>query len=174
MNAAASATKRPTRNSTNAIELVRRLMVDDLSPNTIASRLGMAPVTVRALCKMIDPNYTGSIKDATPFGMTQDSIHLRIHLANALYDAVRSNGWTLTEQSARTGLNRSQLIKAMQRPYVHDWSISQIERLANLLDKSVADLLHGGIYKPRWVGSFPETDHFPPTPSAIEREYPNE
>jgi len=159
---------RPTRNTTTSLDSVRALMVEGLSPVTIADRLGLATVSVRTLCKKIDPSYCGSRTDEVPFGLSDHSMRLRSHLGSVLYDLTESRNLSNTEASIFTGLNRNELICAIQRPWSHDWKVSQIERLCNAAEIYFPDCLHYGIYKPRYVRNFYVTDHFPASPSEIE------
>lgn len=164
---------RPTRNTTTSLGSVEALMAEGLSPVTIADRLGLATVSVRTLCKKIDPSYCGSRTDEVPFGLSDHSMRLRSHLGRVLYDLTESRNLSNTEASSLTGLNRNELIFAVQRPWSHDWKISQIERLCNAAGIYFPDCLHYGIYKPRYVKGFYVTDHFPASPSEIDSELNN-
>jgi hypothetical protein len=159
--------RRATRNTTSTNASVAELMAISLSPATIASRLGIALVTARSVIKQIDPSYAGKDVDAQAFGLSDDSIWLRMQLGNMLFQLQDENQLTPTQVSSTVGLNRLERIAAMQRPWSHNWTLSQISRLAGALSMPVYDCLHRGIYKPVLDEQNNPVDDIPIAPSKL-------
>lgn len=70
-------------------------------------------------------------------GLTDATRRMRSHLGDRLYDL----GDDSREVARAVGMTIRCLKYAKQRPFKHDWSLSQIERLASALDKDVHTLL---------------------------------
>jgi hypothetical protein len=103
---------------------------------------GMHDRACRQLVKEIEAehglDYMGTWsrapKDAMPYGLTTSTARLRQKLGDALY-ALRERGndsshFGRNQVAPRVGLNNRQQLKAECRPFAHDWTLSQIERLA--------------------------------------------
>ena len=119
---------------------------EGLTPKSIAERAGMNELAARRLIndlvKLHGLSYVPSITDDTPFGMDQQTVFLRIHLGNLLYDLRMRLDGDRTSVSRLTGLNRTEQIRAEQRPYNHNWTLSQIQRLAKVTDTPLMELLN--------------------------------
>jgi hypothetical protein len=84
-------------------------------------------------------------KDAMPYGLTMATAGLRGKLADNLYQ-LRMRGKNhgqsgRNEVAPRVGLNSRQQLRAEERPFAHDWTLSQIERLARELGRDPRELL---------------------------------
>lgn len=84
-------------------------------------------------------------KDALPYGLTTATAHLRGRLGDHLYQ-LRQRGnnhdnFGRNQVAPRVGLNARQQLKAEDRPFGHDWTLSQIERLARELGENPAEFL---------------------------------
>src|ERR1041384_6639929 len=89
-----------------------------------------------------DLSYVPSVADDTPYGMDNESIRLRSHLGGLLYDLRTALGGDRTAVARVTGLNRTEQIRAEQRPYNHGWSIQQMQRLAKACDMTFMELIN--------------------------------
>ena len=136
-------------------ERIHGYMVADppLPLPTICEIEGMHPRSARALIKEIETehnlNYMGvhsrAPKDQMPYGLTQATHRLRQKLADNLY-MLRERGkdsshYSPNEVAARIGLHSRAQLKAKERPFAHDWKLSEIERLARELGRDPQELL---------------------------------
>jgi len=119
---------------------------EGLTPKSIAERAGMNELAARRLInelvKVHGLSYVPSITDDTPFGMDQETIHLRIKLGNLIYDLRQANDGDRVKVARLTGLNRTEQIRAEQRPYNHNYTIAQIQRIAKVTDTPISELLN--------------------------------
>lgn len=84
-------------------------------------------------------------RDAMPYGLTPATLTLRQRLGDQLY-LLRERGQNSEVQGRNSvapqlGMNTRQQLKAEQRPFNHDWTLSQIERLAQQLGRDPRELL---------------------------------
>lgn len=84
-------------------------------------------------------------KDEVPFGLTAATAQLRGKLADNLYQ-LRMRGKNHSQSgrneiAPRIGLNARQQVRAEERPFAHDWTLSQIERLARELGRDPREFL---------------------------------
>jgi hypothetical protein len=84
-------------------------------------------------------------KDAMPFGLSSSTNRLRGRLADHLYQ-LRNRGnnhdqFGRNQVAPKVGLNNRQQLKAEQTPFAHDWTLSQIERLARELGEDPREFL---------------------------------
>lgn len=84
-------------------------------------------------------------KDAMPFGLSPATLRLRQKLGDNLY-LLRERGNNSEVQGRNSvapqlGMNNREQIRAEQRPFNHDWKLSQIERLARELGRDPRELL---------------------------------
>lgn len=77
------------------------------------------------------------VGDQPPVGLTEATFRFRSRLANELYKvADQPEKYGLkgrTELAGRIGMNSRTQNRALNNPYDHDWTLSQIERLARLM-----------------------------------------
>jgi hypothetical protein len=84
-------------------------------------------------------------KDELPYGLTAATAQLRGKLADNLYQ-LRMRGKDHSqsgrnELAPQIGLNARQQLRAEERPFAHDWTLSQIERLARALGRDPREFL---------------------------------
>ena len=84
-------------------------------------------------------------KDALPHGLTGATARLRGKLGDHLYQ-LRNRGnnhdnFGRNQVAPLIGLNNRQQTRAEQRPFAHDWTLSQIERLARELGRDPVEFL---------------------------------
>jgi hypothetical protein len=80
-----------------------------------------------------------------PFGLTTASLRLRQKLGDYVYllnqRGDKSEKIGRNRAAFRMGLNNREQIRAEQRPFNHDWKLSQIERLARELNRDPMEFL---------------------------------
>jgi hypothetical protein len=122
--------------------------------NQIRLMEGMHDRACRQLIKEIEDehglDYLGTPasktpKDALPYGLTSSTAHFRGRLGDHLYQ-LRHRGnnhdnFGRNQVAPRVGLNARQQLKAEERPFAHDWTLSQIERLARELGENPVDFM---------------------------------
>lgn len=119
----------------------------------ICAAEGLHPRAGRALVKEIEEehglNYMGvhsrGPKDETPYGLTSATGRLRQKLADQLY-LLRERGNDSAEitrngVAPQVGLNSRAQLKAEQRPFLYDWKLSEIERLARALGRDPMEFM---------------------------------
>lgn len=84
-------------------------------------------------------------KDAIPFGLSPATLRLRQYLGDQLF-LLRQRGHNSEAQgrnnvAPQLGMNTREQSRAEQRPFNHDWKLSQIERLARELGRDPRELL---------------------------------
>lgn len=122
---------------------------------TIAKMEGMHERALRFLIKSeIEPengvDYLGkaskpSATNAVPYGLSTSTARFRQKLGDHLY-LLRERGndsshFGRNQIAPRVGMNNRQQLKAEQRPFAHDWSLSQIERLARELGEDPREFM---------------------------------
>ena len=119
----------------------------------IAEREGMTNRSVRHIIKELDEEHgLGYMEqrvrkpaDAMPYGLTSVTLRLRQKLGDQLYllreRGNDSEGQGRNNVAQLVGMNTRQQIRAEQRPFNHDWTLSQIERLARELGRDPRELL---------------------------------
>jgi hypothetical protein len=112
-----------------------------LNVRSIAARIGMNELAARRIIYALSPGYRGTVNDDTPYGMDTESLAQRIKLGSLLYDLRESLKGDRVQVARLTGLNRNEQIAAEQRPFEHDWSISQIQRLAKAISVNYKDII---------------------------------
>jgi hypothetical protein len=119
----------------------------------IRRREGLSDRTLRLIMKEIE-GETGinfgalnirPAKDDLPYGMTQATARLRQKLGDLTY-LLRERGnnsdlYSRNSVAPLLGLNGREQLRAEQRPFNHDWTLSQIERLAREHNRSPVELL---------------------------------
>lgn len=78
--------------------------------------------------------------DGLPYGLTQASARMRHGLGNALFFYVQNVG-SRDLVAPKIGMNKRQQIRAETKPFSHDWTVSQIERLARELGKQPMEFI---------------------------------
>lgn len=137
-------------------ERIRVMMTQDPPVPYQQIRLaeGMHDRACRGLIKEIEaelgirylgtPLSKGDTKDL-PFGLTSATSRLRGRLADYLYQ-LRERGnnhdkFARNQVAPKIGLNARQQLRAEQAPFSHDWTLSQIERLAVELGEDPREFL---------------------------------
>lgn len=122
--------------------------------NQIKLMEGMHDRACRILIQEIEQErgikYLGSpasktAKEALPYGLTNATARLRGRLGDHLYQ-LRERGnnhdnFGRNQVAPQIGLNARQQLRAEQTPFNHDWSLSQIERLARALGENPREFL---------------------------------
>lgn len=107
-------------------------------------------LTIKELEDEHDLDYLGTSGARTgasiPFGLTEATVRLRARLADNLYKITDVDTSVVDikgrqEAAPIVGLNPREQIRAEQKPFAFDWSLSQIERLARALGKDPRDFL---------------------------------
>lgn len=80
--------------------------------------------------------------ETMPYGLTPETLTLRMFLGDKLFEVQQKMGGRIGA-TRLTGLNVREQVRAEQRPWSHDWTLSQIERLAHALGTTAKDLLNG-------------------------------
>lgn len=119
----------------------------------IAAMEGMHERACRVAIKEIEAEHgidymnNGSKKtaDTMPYGLTSATQRLRGRLGDHVY-LVRNRGnenstFGRNQVAPRIGLNNRQQLAAEQRPFTHDWTLSQIERLAREVGENPVEFL---------------------------------
>lgn len=104
---------------------IAALIEKKMHPKDIAKILGMHLNAVR---RLLPEDYKPKPPLATPFGLSQKSAPFRAFLADLLID-MSEKGLTRQQIANITGLNRHESCRAERRPFLHDWTLSQIERI---------------------------------------------
>jgi hypothetical protein len=119
----------------------------------IAAMEGMAERACRAIIKEIEAESgfeyrgAGTRRDNAelPFGLSSSTHRLRSHLAGELYSfrekGNRGKPFTRNQLAPLIGLNTRQQIRAENKPFTHDWTLSEIERLARELGRDPLEFL---------------------------------
>lgn len=101
----------------------------------IAAREGITERWTRTLIKALEREtgltYRGwGLHFKTAMG--DETYALRSRLADQLHQLIQKVG-SRAEVAALTGVNSREQLRAINRPFHHDWTLSQIERLAQAL-----------------------------------------
>jgi hypothetical protein len=119
----------------------------------VMSMEGMSERPLRVVLKELEQEHgvkylgTAAARDdgGMPYGLTDASNRLRSNLANALYRVTNPHnefGFKGRNQvAAEVGLNPREQIRAEQTPFRHNWTLSQIERLARVLGEEPREFL---------------------------------
>jgi len=109
----------------------------------IAAREGATVRYVRHLVKKLEQEngvyYSGWGLSYKP-PLSEESYHLRSRLADQLYNLLEREGGR-ADVARLVGLNTREQLRAINRPFAHDWTLSQIERLGQALDFRVGHLM---------------------------------
>ena len=120
---------------------------------TILEVEGMTNRSVRTIIKELEVEHgidylsqrLRKPREAMPHGLTPATLTLRQRLGDQLY-LLRERGQNSEAQGRYTvapqlGMNNREQIRAEQRPFNHDWKLSQIERLARELGRDPRELI---------------------------------
>lgn len=84
-------------------------------------------------------------RDTMPFGLTPSTLRLRQKLGDLVYLLTErgreSDRLGRHRVGPKIGLNSREQIRAEQRPFNHDWTLSQIERLARELNRDPVEMM---------------------------------
>lgn len=136
---------------------IREMITRDPAPVAYKTILAMEGMNDRALrgiiwdleaelgIKYLDTPASKGVKGELPYGLTSATAQLRGKLADSVYQ-LRMRGKDhgeagRNELAPRIGLNARQQKRAEERPFAHDWSLSQIERLARELGRDPREFL---------------------------------
>ena len=136
-------------------ERIKEYMTADppVSLKRIRLMEGLTDRSIRQLVKEIEAelgiDYFGMhIRDeidGLPYGLTSATLRLRQKLGDHIYllNQRGSESKRIGRHSVapRIGLNNREQIRAEQRPFNHDWTLSQIERLARELNRDPVEFL---------------------------------
>jgi len=131
-----------TQASLSSYDDIKSYISQGLTIKSIAERAGMNELAARRLVLKLSPGYKGTVVDTTPYGMDKESVHHRVELGSLLYDLRMSLEGDRTAVARLVGLNIREQIRAEQRPFDHNWSISQMQRLAKATNQTFQELLH--------------------------------
>jgi hypothetical protein len=81
--------------------------------------------------------------DVHAYGTTNETALLRSALGGYLFDLRQQLGGDRAEVARLVGLNRRDQVRAEQRPFQHDWKVSEMERLAHATGITLKELLDG-------------------------------
>ncbi len=120
---------------------------------TIMEVEGMTNRSVRSIIKELEVEHgidylsqkLRKARDAMPHGLSPATLPLRQRLGDQLY-LLHQRGQNSEAQGRNSvapqlGMNNREQIRAEQRPFNHDWKLSQIERLARELGRDPRELL---------------------------------
>lgn len=124
-----------------------------LPMSTMTQMEGITDRTIRTIIKELEVEHGfeylsqgfRKTKNTVPYGLTPATLRLRQMLGDQLF-LLRNRGHDSTAQgrnnvAPQLGLNIREQIRAEQRPFNHDWKLSQIERLARELGRDPRELL---------------------------------
>lgn len=106
----------------------------------IAAAEGVVLSTINNLRKRLKLTVKKGKTPKKPHGLTANSSRIRGYLGPRLKDQV-AGGLHWMEVAAATGIPRNQQKVAGQNPFDHDWKLSEIERLAQLMGVPLHELL---------------------------------
>jgi hypothetical protein len=127
---------------TPASLLCSELMKEGYTGKAIANRLGLTEDGTFTLIRAIDPNYNGTVSDTTPYGLTFQTYRLRQRFSRYLQELTEELKGDRLEVGRVVGLNRRQQLNALRRPHTHDWTLSQIERLADAISYTFEEIMN--------------------------------
>jgi hypothetical protein len=116
---------------------LRVLVADGFTVSECANKLGLnEQVTRRKLQELcLQPvRYSTRI----PIGLSNHSYRLRTELGCIVTDLLETR--TERQVSEITGLNRREISRAKDRPYNHDWKLSQIERTLGCVGRNLDEI----------------------------------
>ncbi len=120
--------------SPNRREVIIQSIKDGMTIKDLAAQTGWNERTLMSDRKIIAKEEGLEISTkgvALPLGLTKaGSLQLRVHLANHLNRVTIATGHRPKEVATLIGVNRAGQRRAEKTPYAHDWTLSQIERLA--------------------------------------------
>lgn len=119
------------------------LVNQGVSPIGIQERLGIGRAQLFRVLR--ERNLTGYdyTEDATPYGITTKSHPLRVELAHLLYGLRERLDGDRAAVARIVGLNRQEQINAEGRPWSHNWTLAQIERLCEASGVDFGVLIYG-------------------------------
>lgn len=104
--------------------MLSKLIKEGYGAEDIAKILGRHAVAVRRLLPK-DHKVTKRLNG--PYGLTDETYALRAKLG-MIVASMTEKGLSREEIGELTGLNKRESFRAEQRPFLHDWTLSQIER----------------------------------------------
>lgn len=104
--------------------MLSTLLNEGYGAEDIAKILGRHPVAVR---RLIPNDHKVTKRLRTPYGLTDETYALRAKLGLIIAE-MSEKGLSREEIGELTGLNKRESYRAEQRPYSHDWTLSQMER----------------------------------------------
>jgi hypothetical protein len=107
---------------------------DGLSVRSIAQREGFEEDYVKKLRHQIAAQegltINEGISDAVPFGFTKSGDRFRARMGDLVHEMLNKRGRHPMELARDFGLTQTQQRTAAETPFHHNWTMSQLERLA--------------------------------------------
>lgn len=124
---------------------VLALVQQGVSPLGIQERLGIGRAQLFRILR--EQSLTGykHTEDVIPYGIDDDSHALRVRLGHILYNLGERLGNDRAAIARATGLNRQEQLNAEGRPWMHNWTLAQIQRLCKESDINFQELIYGSI-----------------------------
>lgn len=110
--------------------MLSNLVKQRVHPEDIAIILGRHPVAIR---RLLPDDYNPKPRLSIPYGLTGATIAIRARLGGIIAK-MTEDGLSRAEIGELTGLNARESHRAEQRPFNHDWTLSQIERTLEYAD----------------------------------------
>ena len=123
-------------------ERVAQLMAEALPIANIAIIVGVDYGYAWKLCREIDPDYKPSKNQRAehkPVRSLSESFHMRAILAELLYALLQKHSKQAV--ATLTGLRIQDQKRAVNRPYTHDWSLSQMQAVAEASDVTLEQVV---------------------------------
>lgn len=119
------------------------LVNQKVSPIGIQDRLGIGRAQLFRILR--ERNLTGYdyVEDTTAYGIDNESHALRVRLGYMLYNLLERLDRDRAALARITGLNRQEQINAEGRPWQHNWTLAQIQRLCKESNINFQDLIYG-------------------------------
>lgn len=105
--------------------MLSKLIKERVHPEDIAVILGRHPVAVR---RLLPVDYKPKARLSAPYGLTEETMALRAKLGSIVAE-MSEKGLSREQIGELTGLNKRESYRAERRPFNHDWTLSQIERI---------------------------------------------
>lgn len=126
-------------------EKIAVLMGRQYAVEVIAEIVGIEPEYCRKATRRIAAARNLRYKPGKEAGadelLSEDSRLFRSNLASLVHQLREEPGQHPIRLSREIGLTQSQQVKAKDRPFAHDYKLSQLERIARKKGRSLAELL---------------------------------
>ncbi len=122
---------------------IEALVKAGVSPLGIQERLGIGRASLFRVLRekgLTGYDYT---EDLTPYGITSNSHAFRVRLGYMLYNLIERLDGDRAACGRLVGLNRQEQINAEGRPWCHNWTLAQIERLCEASNVDFQEFVYG-------------------------------